>query len=350
MLARRSAIALPAARSALVLLASAGIAAGGLCVPTAETLAQRSVAVAQATSAPASIAVSADPRAVPSKVSAQVAASARTDLGALSSFYSFSKLGGVRLVLASSPEQFQRVTGTPPGDVLAVADESSRRIIISPTSWRGDPSRLGGVLTHELSHLVLGAKFRAAGADLPRWLDEGMAQYVAGDWEFDIDWAAQQGQIMEGAAASGRIVPIEQLDSLFSGDRSEVQLAYAQSYSFVSYLASTYGQRNLRIFLDGAARPEATPGQGPARPGVTLDGAARMAFGAGMPQLEAAWRDAIESRSRWWDVFLQESNFSVLLWSTLAALVIIGFVVVSLRKRRAYAGMEEEGETHGRYT
>ncbi len=276
-------------------------------------------------------------------------ASAESDLRALSAFYGFSRIGRVRVVLASSPAEFRGLTGTASGDVLAVADESSGRIIISPASWRGDPSRLGGVLTHELSHLVLGAKFRAAGADLPRWLDEGMAQYVAGDWEFDIDWAAQQGQIMEAAAASGRLVRIGQLDALFGGDRSDVQLAYAQSYSLVSHLASTYGQRNLRIFLDGAASPEATPGEGAARPGVTLDGAAHTAFGAGIAELEVAWREATESRSRWWDVLLEGSNFSVLLWSTLAALVIIGFVVVSLRKRRAYAGMEEGAETNGKH-
>jgi len=301
--------------------------------------AQPPVAAAQAGSIPASITVSADSRGVPSRVRAEVLASAESDLRALSAFYGFSRIGRVRVVLASSPAEFRGLTGTASGDVLAVADEAGARIVVSPASWRGDPSRLGGVLMHELSHLALGAKFRAAEADLPRWLDEGMAQYVAGDWEFDVDWKAQQSQIMEAAAASGRIVPIGQLDALFSGDRSEVQLGYAQSYSFISYLASTYGQRNLRLFLDGAASPEAT-----------LDDAAREAFGVGLDRLEAAWREATESRSRWWDVLLEGSNFSVLLWSTLAALVIIGFVVVSLRKRRAYAGMEEGAETNGRYS
>lgn len=282
------------------------------------------------------IALVADKRAVPPRVSAAAVTGLSRDLGVLSSFYGFNYARPTRLVLAASPSQFSDAVGPSSGDVLAAADEGNGTIIVSPASWRGDPARVGSVLMHEASHLVLGAKFSAAGAHPPRWLDEGMAQYVASDWEFDIDWAASQHQVMETAAASGRLVPIAKLDGLFGGDSADVQLAYAQSYSFVAYLASTYGQRNMRLFLDAAARPN-----------TTLDTAAKSVFGISLSGLEAAWLGSVESRSRWWEVLLEGSNFITLLWTTLATLVIVGFVLVTVRKRRVFAEMEEGDETEG---
>ena len=277
------------------------------------------------------VTVMADDGVVPASVQRASAAGLRKDLATLASFYSFSDTKAVRLVLASTPADFERLAGPVSGDVLAVADESKRLIIVSPASWRGDPVRADGVMMHEASHIVLGAKFAAAGAPLPRWLNEGVAQYVANDWEFDIDWAAHRGQIMQEAATSGTLEPLRNLDALFHGNRSEVELVYAESYSFVAFLASTRGRPALRGFIDAAARP-----------GATTDGAALAVFGSGLSPLERDWRGSLAQSAGWWEVLLSGSNFITLLWTALALLVVVGFVLVTYRKRRAYAAIEHE--------
>lgn len=273
---------------------------------------------------------------VPPKIRQAVVTTLERHLQTLALFYESTPPAAVYLFLADTPGEFARMAGADSSDVLAFAEGARNSIAVSPASWRGDPARLTSVLMHEASHIVLGAKFRATGAELPRWLDEGMAQYVASDWEFDVDWTAQQNKLMEEAVVGGRLVPLDRLGGLFGGSASEVQLAYAQSYGFVSYLASTHGQFALRAFLSAAAKPA-----------VGTDQAARDVFSADLAHLEAAWRSSLEERTSWWDVLLDRSNLSVLLWSVLAVVTVLAFATVTYRKRRAYATMEES-ERKGR--
>lgn len=273
----------------------------------------------------------ADARVVPAGVRKTLATRLANDLSRLSRFYGFYLRGNVRFVLASSTGEFARAADGVAGDVLAVARAQTRTIVVSPASWRGDPSRAASVLTHEASHLVLGAKFAAARAPLPKWLNEGMAQYVANDWEFDMDFSAQQERLMRGAVAANRVSTLSELDKLFEGSGSDVRLAYAQSYSFISWLASTYGEEALRRFVDSGARSDGT------------DEAARQVYGVGLGGLQDAWHKSVERGTAWLEVLLESNNFYVFLWSSLAVLVTVGFIVATTRKRRAYADMDEEG-------
>ncbi|MCA8964201.1 MAG: hypothetical protein KDC48_04930 [Planctomycetes bacterium] len=110
----------------------------------------------------------------------------------------------------------------------------------------GEMSRLGSspraVVTHELVHELLDQYVSPHGAQLPRWFHEGLAQHLAHDTylggrEEDLVWRV----------AANRLLPFGELARGFPGDREGMRIAYAQSYSFVSWLVRELGyERVLR--------------------------------------------------------------------------------------------------------
>ncbi len=119
---------------------------------------------------------------------------------------------------------------------------------------RGDAVRT--VVTHEVVHLLLHQLAGEWGAGVPRWFHEGMAQTLAGDGylgarEQDIVWRA----------STRRLLWFSDLIEDFPHHPLELQLAYAQSYSYVAWLVGQFG---LEAMLDvvRAMGPETTFAQG----------------------------------------------------------------------------------------
>ncbi|RJQ52332.1 MAG: hypothetical protein C4521_10685 [Actinobacteria bacterium] len=264
---------------------------------------------------------------IPAAYRSRISAVVFDRAAALSVAYRHSYERPVTVLLAARSDRFPRVGAA--GDVLAVARPAEASIVVSPKSWRGDPKGLDGVLAHEVSHLVLGDKFAQGGAPLPRWLDEGLAQYVAGTWDFDLDWAGQRERTMRAAVASRSLLPISSLEPAFN-DPDSLSLAYAESYGFVQYLSVTFGRQRLERFVD---RASSSP---------SVEEAAEAALGRSFGDVEKEWRAQLIGDTQWWQLLLDDQTFLVLLWSVLAALVVLGFLLNSRRKRRAYERMEED--------
>lgn len=72
----------------------------------------------------------------------------------------------------SSASEFQKVHGFS-GIVLAVARRSDNTIHIGP---KVNTENFDGVFGHELVHVILNQKYKDA---IPKWLEEGLANYVA---------------------------------------------------------------------------------------------------------------------------------------------------------------------------
>ena len=97
-------------------------------------------------------------------------------------------------------------------------------------------SDLAPVVDHELVHLMLDQYAGPAARRLPRWFHEGIAQTLARDSylgarEEDLVWRAGAGRMLRFSELAGR----------FPESPGELQAAYAQSYSFVSWLEREYG-------------------------------------------------------------------------------------------------------------
>lgn len=118
-----------------------------------------------------------------------------------------------------------------------MAELDTRTIRLFLREARAVPrSDIAPVVDHELVHLLLDQYAGAAARRLPRWFHEGIAQVLARDSylgarEEDLVWRAGAGRMLRFSELAGR----------FPEAAGELQAAYAQSYSFVSWLEREYG-------------------------------------------------------------------------------------------------------------
>jgi hypothetical protein len=99
---------------------------------------------------------------------------------------------------------------------------------------------LRSVVKHEVVHILLHQLAGDYGERIPRWFHEGLAQVLAGDGylgarEQDIVWRAR----------AKTLLLFSELTDGFPDRSSELQLAYAQSYSYVAFLVRCYGLRGI---------------------------------------------------------------------------------------------------------
>ncbi len=92
------------------------------------------------------------------------------------------------------------------------------------------------VLVHEFAHELLDQACGRNGRRIPRWFHEGLAQILAGD-----TYLGASEEMIVWRAAMGRLLPFYELEDRFPTERSALAAAYAQSYSFVSWIAREYG-------------------------------------------------------------------------------------------------------------
>jgi hypothetical protein len=170
-------------------------------------------------------------------------------------------------------------------------------------------------LAHELAHMALE---RALGAQrVPRWLHEGFAYLHSSEFE----WG--RSETLGAALFRGGVLPIDALETSFPVRHDAVALAYAESYDFVSYLASRGrwpdahddGDRwPFRSFLQHVAR------------GERLDVAANAAFGRSIAELDEEWVETLRGRFVWYPIAALGGFF----WVLLALLAVLGW----MRQRR----------------
>jgi hypothetical protein len=162
--------------------------------------------------------------------------------------------------------------------------------MIFPQEWTGgvafprygimaigiSPSNLDwgkGAIVHELTHLVIHQVVLNPYNNLPTWLDEGLAMHSEGPLE-----PIMVGYL-NGAIAEDRLISVQGLASPFSAYAGEAALSYAQSYSLVDFLITTYGQDKMFELLSTF------------REGATYDGALLEVYGFDTDGLDERWRE-----------------------------------------------------------
>lgn len=155
-------------------------------------------------------------------------------------------------------------------------------------------------IPHELMHIAL---YQATGrgyANLPTWLNEGLAAQTElyPNPDYDI--------VLNDAAAKNTLLSMTSLCQNFSRNAATALLSYAQSSSFVGYLHSTYGASGLQKLVNSYAN------------GVDCDRGAKLALGSSLSQLERQWqRDAL-NKNMALSIFLNLLPWIVMLLAVLA--------------------------------
>jgi Peptidase of plants and bacteria len=198
-------------------------------------------------------------------------------LSAVEAFWGTDWTPEITLVATGSAQQFTAQTGSDPRPdtaALAVADyvdparreALGQRIVLAPGAAGMAPRARRIVLAHELFHYAARAD---TALDAPRWLTEGVADYV--------------GRPADDEAAVARAVaPVTALptDAEFTGTPEQLSAAYDRAWLFARYVADRYGAPALRALYQQMAGVDH----------ADFETTVRLLFGAAPADLLADWQ------------------------------------------------------------
>jgi hypothetical protein len=128
--------------------------------------------------------------------------------------------------------------------------------------------------SHEFTHLLVAEATGHIDEDVPKWLNEGLAEYANTGKEREYESALQQG------IASGSIRPLWFLEK-FGGTPRDIIIAYGQSSSVVHHLINQYGNEKMAELM--AALKETRD----------IDKALQQVYELDQRGLDAKWRESI---------------------------------------------------------
>jgi hypothetical protein len=190
-------------------------------------------------------------------------------------------------------------------------------ILLKLTTGSGSATDVERVFAHEFSHVALD---HAVGfKPIPRWFREGFAIYQSGEWSFG------RTRALAGGVVSGRLFSLEALSDRFPTSVRDIELAYAQSIDFVSFLLGEYGPRPFRKMIGLLAQ------------GWNFFLALEEAYDDGLFAIEEAWHRDLKMRFTWIPLLTGTAT----LWFLAAVVFILAYVK---KRRRRLAEMEKLDE------
>jgi hypothetical protein len=227
------------------------------------------------------------------------------------------------VILMKDRKAFQRMAVI--GRIVAVAVPQKNLIVIDNSKMKTHPFTLGTTLKHELCHLLL--HHYVQGDRLPKWLNEGISQWVTGGVSELI--MEENKDLLKQATISGRFIPIEYLTDQFPGDERSLLLAYQESKGIMEYIVSKFGHNGMVQILNHL------------RDGDEINVAVKEALTISIEELENNWHNHLRAKYTWFTYL--SSNLYQVIFSLAAAVLIYGFVKLLIRKR-AYKDEEDEDE------
>ncbi len=213
----------------------------------------------------------------------------------------------VLLLTDRLPEEVARSYDDPLEDWIAGAAWAGRKFIVLRIGPGGEISEQERLLAHELTHVILQGDY-ALGGTWPQWFQEGLAMRESGGEGF------RQRATLSFAALRGRILPLESISRRFPDNEAESRLAYAQSFSVISFLHAGFGRHRFRLFMDELR-------------GKPFEEAFRAVYGMGTGKMEKEWRRFVQRRYNWIPLLTGATTF----W-TLTLLIF--FLALGARRRK----------------
>jgi hypothetical protein len=134
-------------------------------------------------------------------------------------------------------------------------------------------------IAHELTHVIVHLATDNPYAEIPAWLDEGLAMYNEGKLR------AGNAQALKEGIGKNKLLSIRSLTAL-TGNPDEINLFYGEVYSVVDFLLKTHGKEKmselLKVFKEGSL----------------TDDALLKVYGFDQDELDAQWRENIGAPPR----------------------------------------------------
>lgn len=212
-------------------------------------------------------------------------------------------------------KKFQPKKARVPDWAVGVAFPAQNRMVL----LKKKNTSLAPVFRHELNHILLGQAFRGK-EKVPRWLDEGLAMILAGEWNLSSMAA------MTGAVLTGSVLPMEEITTHFPYEESRARLAYAQSFYFISFLKRKFGDNAFRAFLSEYSRHH------------NFNLAIRRAYFLDWWEVEGLWQQYLRLRFNWIPL-ITSTGF---LWFVASLIFVFGYFHKKRKSRLKLKQWEEE--------
>jgi hypothetical protein len=138
-----------------------------------------------------------------------------------------------------------------------------------------------GALAHELGHMVTHQiTFSPYGANLPFWLDEGLAMFAQGKPDPYLE------SVLEKAITQHNLISVRSLSSPFSAIPEKAYISYAESQSLIAFLIQNYGSDKMLKLLNLF------------KEGNTYDDALTQVYGFDQDGLDILWQEYITSQGK----------------------------------------------------
>jgi hypothetical protein len=223
-----------------------------------------------------------------------------------------------QIYVVTSQEEFDTVTrGSLPPWSHGVSFPRGGQIVLKSPSFAKDIATFNRTAVHELVHLMIGVR---TGNNVPRWLNEGLAQMLSGE--------AQDETLMPLSRAlwAGKIIPLDLIEGVDRFTHKEAELAYLQSFHAADFLVRIFGWETLRELLTYLGQ------------GKTWDDALFTVIELDHAGFEAAWLEEVKQSHRW--MILMDAPFYVFMGATV--LVLLAGIAVIRRRRQIYRKWEAE--------
>jgi hypothetical protein len=175
------------------------------------------------------------------------------------------------------------------------------------------------VLAHEMNHLLLGQAFRGA-ERVPRWLAEGLAMM------WSDEWSLQRMATMTIAALSGSLLPMDELAERFPYDVRTAEIAYCQSFYFISFLKGQFGDEAFQRFFQEYTKYR------------DFRVAVRLAYKMDWEELEKLWSKYIALHFSWLPLITSTST----VWFLMTLLFLAGYLRKKQRARQMLREWQQE--------
>lgn len=226
------------------------------------------------------------------------------------------------VVLMRNNTAFQEMAGNKLVTAFVLAGRNL--IVIDYSRVDRVPFDLEDTFKHELVHILLHQ--RIDGPNLPKWLDEGVAQWASGGIA-DIMRTGDK-ELLHQAVLSHRVLSLKEISSNFPTSPDGLILAYEESKSFTEFIVKHYGEAQLRLLLQGLEKQD------------TIEQAVYDNYGVSLDMMEQAWKKGLVRENPW--IAYIADHMYWLVFSLAALITIAGYCVVK-RRMRNYRD-EEDGE------
>lgn len=177
----------------------------------------------------------------------------------------------------------------------------------------------GGVLAHEVAHVLVHDAAGARPGSIPRWFNEGVATWV------QRRWSVRDAFVYSSALVTGPLPTLAEMDRAFATSEAGARVAYAASFDFVAWSADEYGPDVVRdVLREAGTRP--------------FPEAWLAATGVALGDSERAWRRTSLALYRWVPALTGAGT----LWMAVTLLFLAAAWRRRARTRDLYERWEEE--------